>query len=117
VNLSKKWKELQKRIARDLGIKDYYVRKGLKEPDIQTSELVIEVKTGKNLDLREALKQAKKYSKKDKKIAIAVGRQHGRHHIDASLNLSHLVSLYLKAKEKPDFPVFLNWEDLKCLIK
>jgi hypothetical protein len=92
------------------------VRKGLREPDIETQELVIEVKTGKNLDLRGALKQAEQFCEKNK-IAVAVGRKPGKHQIDASLNLSHLVSLYLKAKEKPDFPVFVNWEDLKCLIK
>jgi hypothetical protein len=116
--LGKKWKELQKRIARDLGIKDYYVRKGLKEPDIETQELVIEVKTGKNFDLKGALKQAEKYCEKNKKIAIAVGRKYRQHYINACLNLSHLVSLYSKKKDKQglDFPVYVNWEDLKLLF-
>jgi len=58
--MGKKWKELQKKIAEDLGIKDYYIKKGLSEPDIQTDELIIEVKTGKNFTLEKAMEQARK---------------------------------------------------------
>jgi len=116
----KKWKELQKKIALDLGIRNYYIRKGLKEPDIETENLVVEVKTGKNFSLEKALEQAQKYCKDNNKITIAVGRQYRRQHIDACLSLSQLVELYLKAKkqnQEVDFTVYVMWEDLKQLLR
>jgi hypothetical protein len=108
---SNSWKNLERKIAKDIGGKRV-LNKGISAPDVILGDkLIVEAKRRKTFSLKKTLIQIEEYRKSKNQILVIIRREPGKNNLEVFMKYSNLRKLVKSSLRKVDFVVQLNYKD------